>query len=81
MQKWTNAVIHINRINEKDNVIVSEDAGKKNQNMKQSLTPIHGKNFKHIRNKTCFLLHKGIYEKHITKIIFNDNWLFPYKLV
>ena len=29
MQKWTNAVIHINRINEKDNVIVSKDAEKK----------------------------------------------------
>lgn len=29
MQKWTNAVIYINGINEKDNVIVSKDAGKK----------------------------------------------------
>ena len=31
MQKWINAVIHINRINEKENVIVSKDAEKKNE--------------------------------------------------
>ena len=43
--------------------------------MKQSLTPINGKNFKHIRNKKCFWLHKGIYEKPIAKIIFNDTTL------
>ena len=29
MQKWINAVIHIYRINEKENVIVSKDAEKK----------------------------------------------------
>ena len=31
MQKWINAVIHIYRINEKENVIVSKDAEKKNE--------------------------------------------------
>lgn len=58
-------------------MIISKDAGKKKnkQTMKQSLTLIHGKNFKHIINKICFLLHKGIYEKPIAKTIFNDNTL------